>query len=182
MVVFYLASYAYDFITSTLLYVCATILVTAIMIFYHRRLPALSLIFGFFVIVAGILTYLTDNPDIIILSDTIYFFFGAWLFYRSLGWSRPLLHRLFGHTFDLLPAGWRLLTWCWITIFLVAGISNEIVRHTMTPEWWIGFQFWRSVLITLFAFCLFPICRRFRNPHTTSDWGILVTPDTAKNN
>ncbi len=174
MVIFYVASYHYNFIDSTLLYVYATIAVVAIMLIYQKRLPALSLIFGFFVIVSGVLTFLGDDPDIIIFSDTVYFLLGALLFYRSRRWSRPLLERLFGHSFDLTSAGWRIMTWYWFSIFMIAEISNEIVRHTMTPEWWIGFQFWRSLVIIVLAFCLFPVCRQFRNPATTNAWGVRL--------
>ena len=172
MVVYYAASYHYNFITSTLLYVYATIGVVAVMLLYQKRLPALSLIFGFFVIVSGLLTFLVDDPDIIIFSDTVYFLFGAIILYWSHRWSKPLLERLFGQSFDLLPAGWRVMTWYWFGIFVIAGVSNEIVRHTMTPEWWIGFQFWRSIIIVVLAFCLFPVCRRYRNQQTTSAWGV----------
>lgn len=174
MVIFYVASYQYNFITSTIIYVCATIAVVAAMLLYQKRLPALSLIFGFFVIVSGILTFFGDNPDIIIFSDTVYFFLGAAVLYRSHRWPKPLLERLFGQSFDLLPAGWRRLTWYWFGIFLVAGISNEVVRHTMTPEWWIGFQFWRSLIIITLAFCLFPVCRQYRNSETTNHWGVRI--------
>lgn len=174
MIVFYVASYHYNFIQSTLLYVYVTFIVITIMLLYQKRLPALSLIFGFFVIVSGLLTYVVDDPDIIIFSDTVYFLLGAAVLFWSLWWSRPLLHLLFGNSFDLVPAGWRLLTWSWIAIFLIAGISNEIVRHTMTPEWWIGFQFWRSIIIVVLAFFLFPICRRYRNQLTTNTWGVYV--------
>lgn len=175
MVAYYVASYHYNFITSTLLYLYITIGVVAVMLLYQKRLPALSLIFGFFVIVSGVLTFLGDDPDIIIFSDTVYFLLGAAILYRSRNWSKSLLERLFGQSFDLLPAGWRLMTWYWFLIFLVAGISNEVVRHTMTPEWWIGFQFWRSLIIVGLAFCLFPVCRRFRNPLTTTPWGVRIT-------
>lgn len=175
MVAYYVASYHYNFITSTLLYVYITIGVVAVMLLYQKRLPALSLIFGFFVIVSGVLTFLGDDPDIIIFSDTVYFLLGAAILYRSRSWSKSLLERLFGQSFDLLPAGWRLMTWYWFLIFLVAGISNEVVRHTMTPEWWIGFQFWRSLIIVALAFCLFPVCRQFRNPLTTTPWGVRIT-------
>lgn len=174
MVVYYIASYHYNFISSTLFYVYATIGVVAVMFLYQKRLPALSLIFGFFVIVSGILTFFGDNPDIIIFSDTVYFLLGAAVLYRSHSWSKPLLERLFGHSFDLLPTGWRVMTWYWFSVFLIAGVSNEIVRHTMTPEWWIGFQFWRGLIILGIAFCLFPVCRRYRNPTTTNAWGVRV--------
>ncbi len=175
MVVFYVASYHYDFITSTLLYVYVTIAVVTIMLLYQKRLPALSLIFGFFVIVSGLLTFFGNTPDIIIFSDTVYFLLGAAVLYRSRTWSKSLLERLFGQSFDLLPTGWQVMTWFWFSIFLVAGITNEIVRHTMTDEWWIGFQFWRSIIIVILAFCLFPVCRRYRNPLTTTPWGVRVT-------
>jgi intracellular septation protein A len=176
MVLYYLVSFHYNFRTSTALYVVATTIVVVLMLHLQQRLPYLSLIFGFFVVVSGIATVFIDNPDIIILSDSIYFLLGAAYLGYSLTHKRTLLQVLFEPAFAISAKGWRTLTWCWITVFIVAGVSNEIVRVLMTPEWWIGFQFWRGCAITLISLGFFYITRHHRLPEATA-WGIRVTKD-----
>lgn len=174
MVIYYVVSFYTDFRTSTALYVLATLLVVIIMLTLQKRLPYLSLIFGFFVIAAGIATVFSDNPDIIILSDTIYFLLGATVLGTSLFTRRTLLELLFAPSFALTPTGWRVLTSLWVCVFLVAGITNEIVRIYMTPEWWIGFQFWRGCAIALVSLLFFFVCRHYRSPEG-NPWGIRLT-------
>jgi len=156
MVLYYVVSFYYNFHISTAIYVVATAIVVALMLFLQKRLPYLSLIFGFFVIASGVATLFSENPDIIIFSDTVYFLLGAAALGYSLTRRRTLLEVLFGPSFAITPTGWRVLCYAWITVFVVAGITNELVRIYMTPEWWIGFQFWRGTAIAglslVFAF------------------------------
>lgn len=174
MLIYYAVSFRFDFRTSTALYVGATLLVVVLMLLLQKRLPYLSLIFGFFVVAAGIATVFSDNPDIIIFSDSVYFLFGAAYLGYTLTRRRTLLQILFDPAFAVSTKGWRILTWCWILVFVTAGVTNEIVRIYMTPEWWIGFQFWRGCAITLVSLGFFYITRRHRLPEATP-WGIRVT-------
>ncbi len=171
MVLYYVVSFRTDFRTSTALYVLVTLVVVVVMLTLQKRLPYLSLIFGFFVIASGIATVYSDNPDIIILSDTIYFLFGAVVLGISLWTKRTLLEVLFAPSFAITKTGWRVLTLLWIGVFLVAGVTNEIVRITMTPEWWIGFQFWRGCAIAGISILFFFVSRHYRLPEATP-WGI----------
>ncbi len=173
MLFYYIVSYRFDFHTSTALYVVASAIVVVLMLFLQKRLPYLSLIFGFFVIASGVATIFTKNPDIIILSDSIYFLFGAAVLGYSLTRKRTLLEVLFSPSFAITQKGWLILTWSWITVFIIAGITNELVRIYMTPEWWIGFQFWRGCIITLITFGFLVITKRHRLPEATP-WGIRV--------
>lgn len=173
MVFYYGVSFYTDFRSATTLYVLSTLIVVVVMFLLQKRLPYLSLLFGFFVITAGLATIFTDNPDIIILSDSVYFFLGTILLCISLKTKHTLLEKLFGSSFALQPTGWRVLTKLWIGVFLSAGITNELVRIYMTPEWWIGFQFWRGCVIIGFSILFLFVCRRYRLP-TASSWGIRL--------
>lgn len=173
MIIYYVVSFRTDFRTSTALYVLATLVVVILMLTLQKRLPYLSLIFGFFVIAAGIATVFSNNPDIIILSDTIYFLLGATVLSISLYRRRTLLEVLFAPSFALTRTGWRVLTMLWISVFLIAGVTNEIVRLTMTPEWWIGFQFWRGCAIALVSLLFFFVSRHYRSPEGNA-WGIRL--------
>ncbi len=174
MIVYYVVSFYTDFRTSTALYVLATLVVVILMLILQKRLPYLSLIFGFFVIAAGIATVFSNNPDIIILSDSIYFLLGATVLGISLYRRRTLLEVLFAPSFAITSTGWRVLTILWMSIFIIAGVTNEIVRLTMTPEWWIGFQFWRGCAITIVSVLFFFVSRHYRLPEA-SPWGIRLT-------
>ncbi len=173
MLLYYVVSFRYDFHTSTAIYVVATAVVVALMLFLQKRLPYLSLIFGFFVIASGVATIFSENPDIIIFSDTVYFLFGAAVLGYSLTRRRTLLEVLFSPSFAITQTGWRVLTWSWITVFIIAGVTNELVRIYMTPEWWIGFQFWRGCAIAGISLIFIGITRRHRLPEATP-WGIRV--------
>ncbi len=174
MVAFFIASYRLNFLEATGVYVLTTALAVYIIKHLANRLPYLSLIFGFFVIGSGLLSIIFREPQILIIADSIYFFLGAFWLLRSLMTPYTLTERLFGYAFDLSPQGWRHLTWQWVAVFIVAGISNEIVRVTMSPEWWIGFQFWRAILINLVVVLQMPFCRYYRNPATTNYLGFRI--------
>ncbi|MFM2423620.1 MAG: hypothetical protein RLZZ70_5 [Candidatus Parcubacteria bacterium] len=173
MVLFYVVSFYYDFFTSTLLYVLATLLVVIIMLLREKRLPYLSLIFGFFVIASGIATIASNNPDILIVSDSIYFFLGAIILLDSTRRNKTILELLFSPSFAITHAGWQTLTWLWIAIFIVAGTTNELVRIFMTPEWWIGFQFWRGCAIAAISVGFLLVTKKYRLPDASA-WGIRL--------
>lgn len=173
MVLYYVISFYTDFRTSTALYVVATLIVVAIMLYLAKRLPYLSLIFGFFVVASGVATVFSHNPDIIIFSDSLYFLLGAFLLGLSLRQRRTFLEILFSPSFAITTEGWKVLTWLWITVFLVAGVTNELVRIFMTPEWWIGFQFWRGCAIAGLSVLFLFVCRHYRLPEA-SPWGIRL--------
>jgi intracellular septation protein len=175
MIAFYIASFYLGFLESTAIYVALTLLVIAIIKHTADRLPYLSLIFGVFVVGSGALTLLLHEPQILIFADTLYFFMGAAVLSYSLTTHRTLVERLFGYAFDLTHHGWRILTWQWVAVFLFAGISNEIVRLTMSPEWWIGFQFWRAIAINVFILVQIPYCHRHRVPETTNWFGVRLS-------
>ena len=172
MVAFFVASYFMSFLHATMIYVALTAIVIGIIKQTANRLPYLSLIFGVFVIGSGILTILFHEPHILIFADTLYFFMGAAVLAYSLTTKKTVIERLFDYAFDLTPAGWRILTWQWVGIFLIAGVSNEIVRLTMSPEWWIGFQFWRAIFINICVIFQLPFSRHYRKTDTTNAWGI----------
>ena len=172
MVAFFAAAQWLSFIEATAIYVVTTLLVVIIIGFGSRRLPYLSLIFGAFVIGGGGLSILFDYPDILIFADTIYFFSGIAAILWFLKTDKTLVERLFGHTFALTPRGWQLLNWQWILVFSLAGISNEIVRAVATPEWWIGFQFWRGVGIVLLTIGNLYITHHYRDEAVAGAWGI----------
>ncbi len=174
MVVFYVVSFYVTFLEATALYVLLTALVIIFIKYTADRLPYLSIIFGVFVIGSGVATLAFKEPQFLIFSDTLYFFMGAAVLAYSLTTNRTLIERLFSYAFDLTKHGWRVLTWQWIIIFLLAGATNEIVRLTMTPEWWVGFQFWRGILINVCIVLQIPLCSLYRNQETTSRWGVRL--------
>ncbi len=175
MIAFYVVSFYLTFLESTAIYVVLTALVIFIIKYTADRLPYLSIIFGVFVVGSGALTLLLKEPQILIFADTLYFFMGAAVLGYSLTTHRTLVERLFGYAFDLTPRGWRILTWQWVGVFLIAGISNEIVRIFMSPEWWIGFQFWRAIAINMFILVQIPYCYWYRVPETTNRFGVRLS-------
>jgi intracellular septation protein len=171
LVAFFVASFYMSFLEATGLYVALTAIVVFIIKEMSARLPYLSLTFGVFVIGSGILSILFREPAILIIADSVYFFLGAFILLASLNTPTTLTERMFSYAFDLSPHGWRVVTWQWVLVFVAAGISNEVVRVMMTPEWWIGFQFWRALAINFVVLFQLPFYRLYRNTETTNAFG-----------
>jgi intracellular septation protein len=172
---FYLAGQQLTFAQATWVYVAALALVLIISVVVTRRLPYLSLLFGFFVISAGLVSIYKATPDILIVADTVYFALTAMVIWFTSHSSVSVMERFFGGTFGMTKRGWYLLSRNWTWVLIIAAISNEMVRFLATPEFWIDYQFWRGIVLLGFACSQFYISSRYRLPDT-SRLGIRLSP------
>jgi intracellular septation protein A len=176
LLVLFVAGQFTDFYNAIWWYLGAVI--AAIMLVGHiaRRFPFLSVVFGLIIIISGTLSNYFKAPDILIFADSLYYLGAAAALmimnYRGVN----LLERLFNPTFGMEKRGWDILLRRWVIVLLLAGISNEIVRVTQTPEFWINFQFYRSVTIFIFANFQFLLTRQYRLVAETNTWGIRTKP------
>jgi intracellular septation protein len=179
ILVLFVAGQYTDFFTA-LWYYLGSVLVAIIGIgIIARRFPYISVIFGSVIIASSLLSHHFNEPDILIFADSLYFFVAASALAISQWYGRNLMKFLFQPTFSITEEGWRILLWRWVVVLLIAGISNEIVRLTQTPEFWIDFQFYRSCLVLLFACTQFTLTRQYRIPDSSTPWGIRKNaPDT----
>ncbi len=114
------------------------------------------------VLVFGALTLYFHNEEFIKLKPTvIYASLAAILGY---GWltNRPLLQAMFGTTYQGVSArGWALLTRNWAFYLAFMALLNEIIRHSFSTDFWVGFKLWGAIPLTmLFSIANMPMLLR----------------------
>lgn len=174
VIAFFVAGQLYSFMTAVWVLMLATLLSVIVAWWYHRHLPFLPLASAVLVLVSGGLTVYFANPDAIILADTIYFWGLAAAILVGMRQEKQLLERMFDQTFAITAAGWRKLSWRWFIVLVAAGLANEYVRATMTPEFWVDYRFTKVALIMLFSLYQFTLARQYRIEGEANAWGLRI--------
>ncbi len=184
IIAFFVAGRVSDFFTAV-----ATLMLTtciAVVLSWHldRRIPWLPILSAFFVLLGGLITLLYRAPDAIIVADTLYYLTIVIGLGVTLMRNQLLLKQLFGTVFAITDRGWRRLTWRWFWFLLAAAIANEIARAFLTPESWIDYRFYKTILVTIFALFQFILASTHRIPEYSNRFGLRVTsnnPVTSQN-
>lgn len=134
----------------------------------------MPIVSGIIVTVTGGITIVYDQPDAIIFADTIYFFLFAFFIALGFNQKRHFLERVFDATFAMSNEGWHKLSVRWLVLLMVAGIANEIVRMSMTPEFWVDYKFSKVLLLCVFAVYQFKLSRQYRIPGEANAWGLRI--------
>lgn len=164
-----------SFYAATMVLIIATIITSTVGLLSEKKLPLLPLISGFFVVSSGIITLVYQTPDALIFADSLYYFLMALMITGGLSFRFNLLKRIFASTFAMTDRGWNILALRWVTIFLFAGIANELARILLTPDDWVDFKFIKAITIALFGFYQFTLSRRYRIEGESNTWGIRVS-------
>lgn len=172
---FFVAGQLYTFKIAALVLVVTTIISLVVSLWYEKRVPFLPFVSGFFVIVSGLITFFYNTPQALIFSDTLYYFLMAAIvgFGLARGWY--FLKWLFESTFAMHDEGWRILSWRWFIVFILAGIANETVRMIATPEFWVDYRFVKVLIIAGFGFYQFTLSARYRIPDISNHLGLRLT-------
>lgn len=171
---FIVAQFASFFVATAFLMALTTMAIIVGWVFNHR-LPALPIVSALFVLVSGALTLIWQNPDALIISDTIYYGLMGGVILIALFWRINLLKLIFDSTFAMSDEGWHRLAIRWITIFFIAAIANELVRYFLTPEQWVDYRFIKTVAFIVFSFYQFTLSRRYRIPGESNAWGLRTS-------
>lgn len=176
IIAFFIAGRLTDFFTAVAILMLTT--ATAVLVSWHvdRRIPWLPILSAFFVLLGGLITLLYRAPDAIILADTMYYLTIVLGLGITLARRQLLLKQLFGTVFAITDRGWQLLTWRWFWFLLAAAIANEIARALLTPESWIDYRFYKTILVTLFALFQFILSSQYRLPDVSNRFGLRVAP------
>lgn len=137
----------------------------------ERRLPAMPLVTGVFVLIMGGLTlYLQDELFIKIKPTITNLLFSAILLV-GLAFGQLFLKFVFGGAFKLNNQGWRILTIRWGCYFIFLALVNEIVWRTQSTDFWVTFKVWGIMPMTMaFAIWQMRIVSRYpEKPRKTSD-------------
>lgn len=172
IITFFIAGRLTDFFTAVALLMLTTAMAVIVSWHLDRRIPWLPILSAFFVLLGGAITLFYRAPDAIIFADTLYYLSIVLALGLTLARKTLLLKQLFGTIFALTDRGWQLLTWRWFWFLLAAAIANEVARALLTPESWIDYRFYKTILVTLFALFQFTLSRHYRIESESNVWGI----------
>jgi len=172
LVTFFIAGQLLPFYEAVFALVIATVISIIVAWTYHKQIPIMPLASGSLVLITGAITLYFNNPDAIIVADTIYFWGLAAAILISFGHKKTILERMFDKTFAITKEGWNRLSWRWFTVLILAGIANEYVRIVMTPEFWIDYRFTKILIIAAFSFYQFTLARNYRIEGESNKWGL----------
>lgn len=174
VVTFFVTGQFLPFSQAVLALLAATTVSLALAWSHHRQLPIMPLLSGGLTLITGTITVYFNQPDAIIIADTIYFWGLAAAILIGFKTKRHMLERMFDKTFAITKAGWTRLSWRWFVVLVLAGLANEYVRLMMSPEFWIDYRFTKIMIIAAFSFYQFTLARRYRIEGESNSWGLRV--------
>ncbi len=159
--VFFFANNRFDIFTATAAFMVAVTISLAANYALERRLPAMPLVTGVFVLVMGGLTLYLQDDLFIKIKPTITNLLFAGILLGGLAWGKLFLRYVFGAAFRLEDAGWRILTIRWSLFFVFLAIVNEIVWRTFDTDTWVNFKVFGIMPLTfIFALAQLPVVKR----------------------
>lgn len=174
VVIFFIVGMYTSFSTATLVYVGVTTFSLLMVWLLAKRISYLSLILGIIIIGSGSLSVWFDDPEILLLTDTVYYLGTALILFIFKINKINLYYLLFHRTFGMTRTGWDILISRWIIALIIVGITNELVRQLGTiPDWFI-FQLLKTFLLLIFASYQFTLTKKYRIPEGTNSWGVRV--------
>jgi len=161
LVIFFVVNARAGIMPATAVFMVATLISLAFSYAKERRLPAMPMITGVFVLVFGGLTLIFDDDSFIKLKPTIVNGLFALALFSGLAFKRNLLKILLQAALQLDNEGWRKLTWRWACFFVVLALLNEAVWRTQTTDFWVAFKLWGILPLTIaFSALQFPLIMR----------------------
>lgn len=176
VVAFFAAGQLFSFMTAAIVLIGTTLLSLVVSLVNIGKIPVMPIFSGVIVFFFGGLTLYLDQPDFLIFADTFYFFALAAIIAVFFWRQKHFLEHMFDITFAMTAEGWRLLSIRWLTVLLLAGVGNEIVRLAFTPEVWIDYRFVKILLIVAFSFYQFRLSKKYRIPKESNALGLRVIP------
>lgn len=153
--------------------VATTIASLLLSLYVDKRVPRFGLFSALSVVALCALTLVSDNPDYIIILDTLGSVGFALLLLGGRVRGVLFLKVFFERYFAITDHGWRILTMRWAAFFTVFAVLNEYVRLFRTPEEWVVFNAVAAVAALLFGTYQFTLSRRERLPEASA-WGLRM--------
>ena len=153
LVIFFITNAKFGIFVATAAFMAAMVIALTASYILFRRIAAMPLVVGAFVLVFGGLTLWLHNDLFIKLKPTIVNSLFAIFLFIGLAFGKPLLKVLFGDIFQLTERGWRLLTFRWAFFFVLLAILNEIVWRNFSTDVWVSFKVFGIMPLT-FVFAL----------------------------
>ena len=170
LLIFFVVNAKWGIMAATAVFMVTTTIALSVSYITTRRLPAMLLIGGSFIMVFGGLTLALDDDMFIKLKPTIVNTLFAGALFTGLATGRNFLKKIFASAIHIDDEGWRKLTWRWAWFFIVLAILNEIVWRTQTTDMWVNFKVFGIMPLTLvFSFTQLPLIFSHQLEEKTDD-------------
>lgn len=166
LVFFVIAYYLKGFSVAALTLAVATVLSLIVSLLINKRIPWFAATTGILTATMSAFSYLHNDPDILILTDSCYYFALSFTFAASTIFGKLVLKKLFGHIFSLTDIGWKMLEFRAFILFSVAGVTNELVRAYLSLDHWIIYKQIAVSSILIFGLLQLRITCRYRTDNT----------------
>ncbi|WP_455466071.1 septation protein A [Bartonella sp. B39] len=176
LVVFFLANYKGEWLLNniglfknfskpifpaTAIFMVAIIVALSLSWILARKIPAMPLISGIFVIVFGFLTLWLHDDTFIKMKPTIINSLFALILFGGMCFKKPLLRYAFDSTLKLDDLGWQKLTYRWAFFFVFLALLNEAVWRNFSDNFWTSFKVFGVMPLTiLFMLIQMPLILR----------------------
>lgn len=162
LAIFFLLYHTCSFGKAALGFALATLVTLLISKFVNQRIPWFIIITGGITAGSALLSYLLHLPNILIITDSIFYFAFAGLLASGVFHTRQVFATFFGHIFCISSTGWRILEHRFMILFLAAGIGNELVRSLGNVHDWIIFKQWLVGVFLVFGFYQLRVTSSYR--------------------
>ncbi len=179
LLTFFIAGRLTNFFEAVAILMCSVVIAVSSSWYFDRRIPWLPIISGLFVLIGGYITLSFREPDAVIIADTFYYLFIVIALGVSFSRGIFLFKKLFGSVFAITDEGWRILCWRWFWFLLLAACSNEIARYFLTPEAWIDYRFYKSIVLTAFALYQLTLTKKYRIEGISNRIGLRTQKETT---
>ena len=167
LLVFFVVNAKWGIMPATAVFMVATTISLTFSYIKTKRLPAMLLIGGSFIMVFGGLTLALDDDMFIKLKPTIVNTLFAAALFTGLATGRNFLKNIFESAIHIDDEGWRKLTWRWAWFFILLAVLNELVWRTQTTDTWVSFKVFGIMPLTLvFSFTQLPLIFRHQIEQT----------------
>src|ERR1700743_420828 len=162
LVVFFVANAKFHLFVATGAFMVAIVAAMLASYVVTRHVPIMALVTRVGVLVFGTLTLVLHDETFIKVKPTIIYGLFAAVLGGGLLVGRSFIAIMFHQMFNLIPKGWRALTFRWALFFFAMAILNEAVWRTQTTDFWVGFKAFGVVPLTmLFAIAQMPLIKRY---------------------
>lgn len=143
----------------------------------ENKLPALPILITVFVLISGAITLIYQSPDILIISNSIYYLGFSLILLIGLFFRFNLLKYIFNKTFAITDTGWSILALRWAMMLGAVGISNEIIRWFYDEDVWIIYKLFTNLTLAFFALAQLTLSRKYRLAEFSNALGIRTRDD-----
>jgi len=137
--------------------IISTLIATAVLYFFEKKIPIIPIVGAVIVAIFGGLTlYFNDKTFIYMKPTIVNLLFAGILFLGNFILKKNFIKSLLENSIQLEEGGWKILNQRWILFFIFLALLNELIWRTQTEDFWVKFKVFGIIPITL-IFTLFQV-------------------------